>query len=76
MEAHPAIPQGAFLECLGLEQRVKMMVQNSKGKGAEERLMGEYRRLVHPEEMGEIYKAQVISLKKYKNVFPFKYSEL
>lgn len=45
----------------------------SKGKSEEvkKRMEEDYKRLVSPEEMGEIYKVQMITCKDNEEVYPF-----
>lgn len=52
-------PQGAFLERLGITQRAQQLAQNLNPE-ALETLIAAHRRLTHPEEMGQLFKAFAI----------------
>lgn len=63
------LPQGLFLEAMGIGQRAELLVHKNPAK--KERLMKEYERLASPDEMGEIYKVLFIGNNKLGEVFPF-----
>lgn len=69
VRAFEAIPQGYFLEAMGINARIEMLSKNSKPSKID-RLESEYKRLVSKEEMGEIYKVQIITLKEYGEIYP------
>ena len=48
------MPQGMFLESMGMNVRLQVLQKNSPSKAKE--LENDYLRLVHPDKMGEIYK--------------------
>lgn len=64
------MPQGYFLEAMGIVPRIEILKKNLK-KEEKERLEGEYKRLVLAEEMGSIYKVQIISKEEYGDLYPF-----
>jgi NADH dehydrogenase [ubiquinone] 1 alpha subcomplex assembly factor 7 len=70
MAAFGPIPQGVFLESMGIETRVEMLCKTASPAVAE-RLKSEYERLVSPDEMGEIYKVQYLGKKGNGEIFPF-----
>lgn len=53
--------QGVFLENMGITARAQQLLQNIDGTGAEAVIAG-HRRLVHPDEMGTLFK--VLALRK------------
>lgn len=53
-------PQGAFLERLGITHRAQQLAQNLSGKALESHIMA-HRRLTHPDEMGQLFKAFAIT---------------
>jgi len=58
--------QGAFLQRLGLVERLERLAKGLQGKGeggwegSVERLYGEAKRLAHPSDMGSVYKVIAI----------------
>lgn len=50
--------------------RVDILKNNCK-KEEQDRLESEYRRLVLPEEMGEIYKVQIVTKEEYGDLYPY-----
>lgn len=65
----PAIPQGLFLESMGISARVEILSQKNPSK--KEKLWQDYERLASPSSMGEIYKALYIGNKSLGEVYPF-----
>ncbi len=55
LRAAPLTPQGVFLDQLGLAVRAKMLAQALTGAALENHLAA-YRRLTHPQEMGQLFK--------------------
>lgn len=55
LHATPLTPQGAFLERLGLSARAHALTQGLSGARLESHLAA-YRRLTHPQEMGQLFK--------------------
>lgn len=55
-------PQGAFLERLGITPRAQQLAQNLKGDALEMHIAA-HRRLTHPDEMGQLFKAFAITPK-------------
>ena len=52
-------PQGAFLERLGITARAQQLAQNLSGDALENHITA-HRRLTHPDEMGQLFKAFAI----------------
>ena len=66
------VPQGFFLESMGILPRIEQLSQNvgvTQGKILEE----QYERLVSPEQMGGIYKFMLASSKDLGEIYPFSY---
>ena len=63
IKGYGPIPQGLFLESMGINLRIEVL-----GKGKSEQVKKgmeeDYERLVSPEQMGEIYKVQMITCKE------------
>ena len=53
-------PQGAFLERLGITQRAQQLAQNLSAEALEAHVAA-HRRLTHPNEMGQLFKAFAIT---------------
>lgn len=51
----PMVPQGVFLERLGIAQRAAALARNLSGAALEGHVAA-HRRLTHPEEMGQLFK--------------------
>ncbi len=51
--------QGQFLEAMGIGERAKVLAKNASGKQVET-LIGAYRRLVHADEMGTLFKVMAL----------------
>lgn len=51
----PMVPQGVFLERLGISQRTSALARNLSGAALESHIAA-HRRLTHPEEMGQLFK--------------------
>jgi SAM-dependent MidA family methyltransferase len=49
------VPQGVFLERLGIAQRAAALARNLSGAALEGHVAA-HRRLTHPEEMGQLFK--------------------
>ena len=50
------VPQGVFLEHLGITERAKHLAQNLEGAALATHIAA-HKRLTHPEEMGRLFKA-------------------
>jgi len=70
LKAHGPIPQGAFLESMGISARIEVL-ETHVGVSKAERLQKDYERLVSPEYMGEIYKFMYFGNKEVGEVYPF-----
>ena len=57
------IPQGVFLERLGITPRAQALARNLTGDALESHIAA-HRRLTHPEEMGSLFKAMAIHPRK------------
>ncbi|CAI2367679.1 unnamed protein product [Moneuplotes crassus] len=77
--AKEPMPQGAFLESLGMGLRLQALAKGSQGRPNSKKIIksleDEYLRLVHPDQMGEIYKVLFIGNKHIGEIFPFNTSE-
>lgn len=69
LKSSPPIPQGLFLESMGISARVEILSQKNPSK--KEKLWQDYERLASPSSMGEIYKALYIGNKSLGDVYPF-----
>lgn len=49
------VPQGVWLERMGITTRAQMLAKSLNGEALDEHISG-FRRLVHPEEMGNLFK--------------------
>ena len=69
------IPQGYFLEAMGMNLRKEALKNTNKNrtdfKQISKRLDDDYTRLVHPDQMGEIYKFLFVGTEKTGEIFPF-----
>jgi NADH dehydrogenase [ubiquinone] 1 alpha subcomplex assembly factor 7 len=74
------MPQGLFLESMGMNIRKEALRQSikdkSNSKDISQRLEQDYVRLVHPDQMGEIYKVLHIGNEHVGEVYPFLKDEL
>lgn len=61
VKAYGPIPQGYFLCGMGIEQRVKMLLEQIKDENEQKTLMNASQRIVLKEHMGQIYKAYALS---------------
>ncbi|WP_236638089.1 SAM-dependent methyltransferase [Mangrovicoccus ximenensis] len=52
----PMVPQGVFLERLGITQRAQALARGLDGKPLDT-LVAAHRRLTHPDEMGTVFKS-------------------
>lgn len=64
------VPQGFFLESMGIVQRVQVLSEKAEVTKAKQ-LETEYERLVSPEHMGETYKCLLVSSQELGDVYPF-----
>lgn len=69
--SHPPMPQGLFLESLGIRVRLESLMKKASDKAQMDLLEESYVRLCSPKEMGEIYKFLYIGHKDNGDVFPF-----
>jgi NADH dehydrogenase [ubiquinone] 1 alpha subcomplex assembly factor 7 len=69
LQAAGPYPQGLFLECLGIAARTEILQKSAKPAAAR-RLEEDYRRLVSPESMGEIYKVLYFGSAQIGEVYP------
>lgn len=65
------MPQGQFLECMGICHRVENLQQKAKNESTKKHLWSCYERLCSPEEMGANYKIMFIGEKEAGEVYPF-----
>jgi SAM-dependent MidA family methyltransferase len=65
------MPQGQFLECMGIAVRVENLQALTKSKKTQQQIWDSYARLADPEQMGAIYKVLFISDKNAGEVYPF-----
>lgn len=65
------MPQGLFLECMGITMRLEILQKAAKTAAQKKLLEESYVRLCSPEQMGEIYKMMYIGHKDVGEVFPF-----
>jgi NADH dehydrogenase [ubiquinone] 1 alpha subcomplex assembly factor 7 len=70
MKVVGSIPQGAFLECMGISARVEMLSAKADLSTAK-KLEEEYERLVSPEHMGEIYRMLYVGHPSLNEIYPF-----
>ena len=70
LQAMGPIPQGAFLESMGISLRLDMLLQKATVEQGT-RLESEVERLVSPLEMGEIYKFLYIGTASLGELYPF-----
>lgn len=63
------VPQGFFLESMGISARVEVLAKKNPQK--KEKIEKDYQRLASPEQMGEIYKCFYAGNKTVGEVFPF-----
>lgn len=60
LRASPLIPQGVFLERLGITQRAQELARNLSGPALENHIAA-HRRLTHPQEMGQLFKVLALT---------------
>ncbi|TNV80554.1 hypothetical protein FGO68_gene2308 [Halteria grandinella] len=65
------MPQGLFLECMGITMRLEILQKAAKTQAQRKLLEDSYIRLCHPEQMGEIYKMLFLGHKEVGDIFPF-----
>jgi NADH dehydrogenase [ubiquinone] 1 alpha subcomplex assembly factor 7 len=63
------LPQGFFLETMGISARVQTLSDKNPTKS--DMLAKDYERLASPDHMGEIYKCLYIGSKELGEVYPF-----
>lgn len=63
------MPQGCFLEAMGISARVEML--GAKNPTKIESLAKDYERLASPDEMGEIYKCLFAASASVGEIYPF-----
>lgn len=59
--AHGPVEQGAFLQSLGILHRLESVLKRTADPAQREALQQAVRRLVHPDEMGRVYKFLAIA---------------
>lgn len=67
----PSMPQGLFLESMGIRVRLENLMQKATDQSQRKLLEESYVRLCSPAEMGEIYKFLYIGHKDTGDIFPF-----
>ena len=65
------IPQGQFLESMGIRVRMQALQQKTQARDQRELLDTSYVRLCSPDEMGAIYKFLYLGHKDNRDIFPF-----
>lgn len=65
------MPQGQFLECMGIAHRVEALQNQAKGYTKKKELYDSYARLCSPDEMGAIYKILFMGEKSVGEIYPF-----
>ena len=65
------LPQGQFLECMGIAHRVEALQQQVSSETRKKQIYDCYARLCSPDEMGAIYKILFIGNKNAGEVYPF-----
>ena len=70
MKPTEAMPQGYFLEAMGINARADILTANANSE-KKERVISECNRLTHPDEMGDIYKIQLATKGENIDVYPF-----
>jgi SAM-dependent MidA family methyltransferase len=68
---HGPMPQGQFLECMGIRIRCENLAAKSPTQAQRQLLEDSYVRLCSPEQMGEIYKFLYLGHKNNDDIFPF-----
>jgi len=68
--AHQFTSQGAFLEQMGITTRAQALVEQADQKAAEAVVLA-HRRLVHPDEMGALFKVMALKSDKVPELFGF-----
>ena len=69
--SHGPMPQGQFLESLGIRVRLQALQQKTASKEKRDLLESSYVRLCSPDEMGAIYKFLYLGHKDNRDIFPF-----
>lgn len=70
MKVVGSIPQGEFLECMGISDRVQILSAKVSLSMANQ-LEDDYERLVSPEHMGEIYRTLYVGHPSFNVIYPF-----
>jgi len=66
------LTQSDFLNAMGVEARVEMLMRNTKNLQERKSILKDYERLVDPNQMGSVYKIMAIGSKKsLKSIYPF-----
>jgi len=65
------MPQGQFLECMGICLRVDALQAEAKSDMKKKQIYDSYARLCSPDEMGAIYKVLFLGEKGVGEVYPF-----
>ena len=65
------MPQGQFLECMGIAHRVEALQAQAKDTKDKKLLYDSYARLCSPDEMGAIYKILFLGEKTVGDIYPF-----
>ena len=55
---------------MGINPRIEILMKNMNEK-ERDKLESEYQRLTHPEQMGENFKVQCVTLKQYGELYPW-----
>lgn len=72
MKCAELMPQGQFLECMGIVPRVHSLMKSAQDEKKAKALYEEYIRLADPRQMGAIYKMQFMGHSSlYEEIFPF-----
>ena len=69
--AEGPIPQGQFLECMGIAHRVEQLQAQVKAPEEKQKIWESYARLCDPNQMGAIYKVLFMADKNAGEVYPF-----
>ena len=65
------MPQGQFLESMGIRLRMQALQQQSSSKAQRDLLEQSYVRLCSPDEMGATYKFLYLGHSENRDIFPF-----
>lgn len=69
--SHGPMPQGQFLESMGIRVRMQALQQKTSSKKERDLLETSYVRLCSPDEMGATYKFLYLGHKDNRDIFPF-----